>query len=1342
MIWFSEKRKEIFMKKIKLIAASLLASTLVMSGCGNDHQHTFKEEWSHDDETHWHEATCEHTDVKGSEEAHKDENKDHSCDVCDFVMSECADSDGDHKCDICGADLPYVSSVSISGAPETLARGESVTLKVNVQAFSGASKDVTWSVDKAELASVDENGKVTALANGVVTVTATSVADSSKKGSASITIVDPDWSDDLKQAMEDSLGMVLPYFPGDFEWSEDGSSLIAESATATDTAKVIETYDALEIEKEVGEDYVEYTFPTDNEDLVVAVDVYEDEGKAYVEAYLAYKMLTEWPEEKVAAALDGYTTFEPESVPAAEGTQFGFELDTEYPNSCYVLVIGSYSSYVTKLQDLGWTVYGVDQQNMIIRMVSPLSSIVIDIQVRSSEVFVANVYAVGDPVQPAAEWPTDEVAAMLEGYTEVEIPVAEGSGFVVEALDPEEDFYYGYIQVMDGNYEDYFATLEGAGFSTPAFDAKYGCYTTFKDDLAIDIFLSGSNFYIQPYHYSAPAAEWPADEVAAYIGEHGDETIPAAVGTSFTTDVKTYPYNALLIDVTGDVSAYIAQLQGAEWEIADLTASSGYYFCTSPKGYLQLAIFPDEGEFEIQLMLANPPVVEWPAEQIAAYIGEYTDETVPAAEGTAFSTSEKTSPYSALVIDVTGDVSAYLSVLEGAEWQINDLTASYGYYDCYSPEHYLELAIFPDEGEFEIQLMLSEPPAPEFPAEALAEFIGDYTTDTVPSPTGTGFENGISKGVFWANITGGNVSEYLETLQLAGYVLHENVDLGTGGYTLTSESGALQLAIFDSGTSFELDVYKVVAPELDEFPADNLAAFLSESTAETVPAPLADGFDDKGLIESLTSSYYEIIARYGDCYTYAYSLYLAGWSVNTSYYSSYGMIRATSPLGTIQLQLWDNTFSFDIDVYIIGETSSEFPSANVASFIGDYSETTVPAAVGTLFNDEGLYEGTYYVLVEGSVDDYISALGAANFEFSETDYNGKHYVSSDNLVDVCLYSYSESVFEIGVSLLVPPSVEWPTDLIAAQVLGLGASGTVLPFTSENVTSYTVQAAGSGFGPVINVSVPVTKITDEVAAYIAQLEGAGYVLVGTNYESPVYAKEGESLGISPYKYGNEFYIELLKVTPVYYSWQSTLVSEALGDGTEESGDIPAANGTKFQYSVNPDGGEVIAKVYGNATNFAEYKTALELAGFNVVDDAYGFTATSSGKTIVIYASDYTDNTNPYFTLDFCVHEAPSAEFPSDMIAEYIGEGKLYPIPDGSSYAGSDYCGIEYQVQIEGGDKTAYISALTGAGFVYNEDYSWEPNYSAYVDPTGTFCVYVYGGDSNATYVIGFGLYYPM
>lgn len=108
--------------------------------CGYEleHIHKFNEDiWMSDNESHWHAATCEHTDEKGSLAAHVDENEDGVCDICETkhnhtyssVWSKdenehwhgatCShttlredvgshvDANNDELCDVCGASTPH-----------------------------------------------------------------------------------------------------------------------------------------------------------------------------------------------------------------------------------------------------------------------------------------------------------------------------------------------------------------------------------------------------------------------------------------------------------------------------------------------------------------------------------------------------------------------------------------------------------------------------------------------------------------------------------------------------------------------------------------------------------------------------------------------------------------------------------------------------------------------------------------------------------------------------------------------------------------------------------------------------------------------------------------------------------------------------------------------------------------------------------------------------------------------------------------------------------------------------------------------------------------------------------
>lgn len=77
------------MKKILSLVLCAVLLALTLASCGEEHAHTFSEDWSYDENNHWHAATCEHTEEKFFNKAHVDANKDGVCDVCGY--------DADHE---------------------------------------------------------------------------------------------------------------------------------------------------------------------------------------------------------------------------------------------------------------------------------------------------------------------------------------------------------------------------------------------------------------------------------------------------------------------------------------------------------------------------------------------------------------------------------------------------------------------------------------------------------------------------------------------------------------------------------------------------------------------------------------------------------------------------------------------------------------------------------------------------------------------------------------------------------------------------------------------------------------------------------------------------------------------------------------------------------------------------------------------------------------------------------------------------------------------------------------------------------------------------------------------
>lgn len=82
-----------------------------------------------------------------------------------------------------------VSGVSLDQSAISLKVGASQTLVATVTPEEADNKDVTWSCSPTSVATVDENGKVTAVSEGSATVTVTSNSDSTKSAQCAVTVL-------------------------------------------------------------------------------------------------------------------------------------------------------------------------------------------------------------------------------------------------------------------------------------------------------------------------------------------------------------------------------------------------------------------------------------------------------------------------------------------------------------------------------------------------------------------------------------------------------------------------------------------------------------------------------------------------------------------------------------------------------------------------------------------------------------------------------------------------------------------------------------------------------------------------------------------------------------------------------------------------------------------------------------------------------------------------------------------------------------------------------------------------------------------------------------------------
>ncbi len=83
-----------------------------------------------------------------------------------------------------------VLAVTILDGPRTVEVGDEITLEMEVDVAGDASTAVTWSTSDASVATVDDEGRVSGLSPGDVTVRATSVADESRFDEVVVTVSD------------------------------------------------------------------------------------------------------------------------------------------------------------------------------------------------------------------------------------------------------------------------------------------------------------------------------------------------------------------------------------------------------------------------------------------------------------------------------------------------------------------------------------------------------------------------------------------------------------------------------------------------------------------------------------------------------------------------------------------------------------------------------------------------------------------------------------------------------------------------------------------------------------------------------------------------------------------------------------------------------------------------------------------------------------------------------------------------------------------------------------------------------------------------------------------------
>ena len=126
-----------------------------------------------------------------------------------------------------------VLSVTVSPSSLSLDIGDSDTLSVDVEVDAGAAQTVNWSSSNTNVATVDANGEVTAVARGSATITATSTFDNTKSDDCVVTVTDPNINEYTWDLTTDSYSSASS---DEVVWSTTGITAKTEKVSGTTPA--------------------------------------------------------------------------------------------------------------------------------------------------------------------------------------------------------------------------------------------------------------------------------------------------------------------------------------------------------------------------------------------------------------------------------------------------------------------------------------------------------------------------------------------------------------------------------------------------------------------------------------------------------------------------------------------------------------------------------------------------------------------------------------------------------------------------------------------------------------------------------------------------------------------------------------------------------------------------------------------------------------------------------------------------------------------------------------------------------------------------------------------------
>lgn len=602
-----------------------------------------------------------------------------------------------------------------------------------------------------------------------------SSSDSSSSSSSSSEARPTDWSDANKAIMAENLhGIILPFI------DKDGLTVALETNgwVTIKGADVVEAelkaYEAQFTTQAGYEDITsEYEDIDDGSFMAFRKSASTDQGTRYIDVlvyaengtnyalngafHVEAKDTYEYSYPDVSLLWAKYPLLTPYEIPSLDLPDGGFYYIAEGSNNATAYSMGAnyYYPYMTLIcwgynaseetfatfqaKFASWTVTSSEGVYTAKKNVDAEKRAVVSFSYSASERIIRYTAYLGLETIPV--WPAAAASSLIQ-------KLAPGSETVLpECPGGEKYTVYTTLNEIDVKGPEtlkdaYKAILLAANWT----EQEAGVYKFISPAQDILVSLSWNSSYgleISLEAYTVPAAVWPADDIAALLGNEITDTVPAFTGENSGFTVLDDEYGtAVMVNVTSGteeaaITAYQAVLTGAGYTelVAD---SSGDMQYVSPNNQILVCAYMGTSG-SITILFAPAPYLAWPAVDVATLLGAATD-VLPAANGAIYyEIAEGTTYFSiyayfAAATDAQTALTTYQAALLTAKFTEAGEDSSG---DMHYTSENSQFEVCPYVSGARLIIYVELPKPTEWPAAGIAAFLAEQGfTDPIPAATG------------------------------------------------------------------------------------------------------------------------------------------------------------------------------------------------------------------------------------------------------------------------------------------------------------------------------------------------------------------------------------------------------------------------------------------------------------------------------------------------------------------------------------------------------------------------------------------------------------------------------